>query len=60
MCMRRWAWKPSPSTVAQSVINEILNIVRWPLASLDSHLFSINSCPAIDKGNLEYQRSGDL
>ena len=26
MCMRTWAWKPSPSTVAQSVINEILNI----------------------------------
>ena len=49
MCMRTWAWKPSPSTVAQSVINEILNIVRWPLASLDSHLFSINSYPAIDK-----------
>ena len=49
MCMRTWAWKPSPSTVAQSVINEILNIVRWPLASLDSHLFSVNSCPAIDK-----------
>ena len=39
----------SPSTVARSVIHEILNIVRWPLASLDSHLFSINSCPAIDK-----------
>ena len=36
MCMRTWAWKPSPSTVAQSMINEILNIVRWPLASLDS------------------------
>ena len=48
MCMRTWAWKPSPSTVL-TVIHEILNIVRWPLASLDSHLFSINSCPAIDK-----------
>ena len=47
--MRTWAWTPSPSTVARSVIHEILNIVRWPLASLDSHLFSINSCPAIDK-----------
>ena len=46
MCMRTWAWKPSPSTVARSVINEILNIVRWPLASLDSHLFSIEQLPS--------------
>ena len=28
MCMRTWAWKPSPSTVARSVIHEIFEYCK--------------------------------
>ena len=48
MCMRTWAWKPSPSTVAQSVINEIWNIVRWLPGSPKRHLFTTNRCAVSD------------
>ena len=52
--MRTWAWKPSLSTVAQSLINEIgifviMLFVRWPPACPNSHPFTTNSCSVSDK-----------
>ena len=49
MYMKTWAWKPLPSTVAQSVINEIWNIVRWLPGSPKSHHFTTDSCPVSNK-----------